>query len=328
MATRKSGSSAGVIMSAPLAAEAAKEAANYWTEASMLAAEPYPLPQVPAESNERTLAGGDGGSIVSGSQPETTGRPPAEAVRLATQGGYDYPAPFTRFEVREILYQAYPWCTIGKVFFTQNGNNYVASASSLGNKAIWTAGHVVHAGNNSPSGWSTNMIFVPAYRDGNAPFGKWPALSLATRTLWYQKGIPDGLTEDMGGAILGVLNGKSISQVVGCLGFAYNFSRFQHWDSMGYPAEAPFNGQRMWDCEASYAYDGQVSGIPPMAIGCDLTGGCSGGPWIWQFQDGLPGERRNCINGHNSYRISNRPLEINSPFFDDRAKSLYDLLTA
>ena len=53
------------------------------------------------------------------------------------------------------------------------------------NSVIWTAGHVVHAGDNKQTGWSTNMIFVPAYRDGNAPFGKWSVSSLSTRSLWF-----------------------------------------------------------------------------------------------------------------------------------------------
>ena len=87
-------------------------------------------------------------------------------------------------------------------------------------------------------------------------------------------------------------------------------------------AAPPFTGETMHDCQASYAYNGAVPGIPPVAIGCDMTGGCSGGPWVWQ----LLGE--NALNGNNSYRQSNRPEEINSPYFDDRAKSLWDTLLA
>lgn len=312
-------SARGIISSAPVSLETAQAAVEYWTEAAMRDAEPYPLPEV--EEGAGTQLGEVGG-VSEGGPPEAPSDQPTDAEPQATTGGYDYPGPFTRFEVQEVLYKLYPWSTVGKVFFTQNGRNYVASASSIGKKAIWTAGHVVHAGDNKTTGWSTNMIFVPAYRDGNAPFGKWSAVSLSTRTLWYQKGNPDGLTEDMGGAVLDTLNGKMISQVVGWLGFAWNYPRFQHWDSLGYPAAAPFNGERMHDCEASYAYNGTVSGIPPVAIGCDLTGGCSGGPWVIQFQTS------NYVNGHNSYRRSDRPLEMNSPYFDDRAKSLFDTLMA
>jgi hypothetical protein len=127
----------------------------------------------------------------------------------------------------------------------------------------------------------------------------------------------------MAGAVLFPLNGKKISQAVGTLGFAYNVGRHQHWRALGYPQAAPFNGQRMHDTQASYAYDGAVNGaVKPVGIGCDMTGGCSGGPWVTKLLS------QNLLNGNNSYRQSNRPEEMNSPYFDDRAKTLRDELVA
>jgi V8-like Glu-specific endopeptidase len=220
-------------------------------------------------------------------------------------------------------YTLYPYVTIGKLFFKQYGVYYVASASSMGNNAIWTAGHCVHAGNNIPAGWSTNMVFVPAYRDGAAPYGQWPAKQLSTTTPWYSQGNPNGLCLDMGGASLFPNGaGKKISQVVGSLGFAWNYSRYQHWHSIGYPAAAPFTGGKMVTNQASFAYaeTGLACTLKPNGIGSDMTGGCSGGPWILQFGT------NNYINGHNSYRYSNRPLEIKSPYIGNDAKSLWNTL--
>jgi V8-like Glu-specific endopeptidase len=299
-------------------------ASEFWTASAMQEAEPYPLPEVGPKVDEKedalALALSAEPGQIKGVPPE--GSEPAETSPVATTGGYDYPGPYTRFEVPQVIYGVYPWITVGKVFFKQNGGSYVASAASIGNYAIWTAGHVVHAGDGKPSGWSTDMIFVPAYRDGSAPYGKWSVSYLWTRTTWYQNGNPNGLTEDMGGGILNTLESKKISQKVGALGFAWNRGRLQHWNSLGYPAASPFNGQRMHDCQASYAYDGSVPGIKPVAIGCDMTGGCSGGPWVLKLLTD------NTLNGNNSYRQSNRPEEMNSPYFDDRAKSLFDALQA
>lgn len=303
----------------------AEAAAEFWTMSAMQDAEPYPMPEPateaghadPTTSLRRAAESGE----IGGMPPEETSQPGAPQP-TATTGGYDYPGPYTRFELPEILYGVYPWITVGKVFFKQRGTSYVASAASIGNYAVWTAGHVVHEGDNDPESWSTDMIFVPAYRDGNAPFGKWTTSYLWTRTLWFQKGNPDGLTEDMGGAVLNLLDGKKISQKVGNLGFAWNKGRIQHWNALGYPQAPPFNGQRHHDCQASYAYDGSVAGIKPVAIGCDMTGGCSGGPWVLKLGSD------NILNGNNSYRQGNRPEEMNSPYFDDRAKSLYDQLVA
>lgn len=302
-------------------------ASRFWTTTAMQGAKPYPLPTVSAEDVQAmTLRGPTGGTrpaIVRGSPPKGAGRDRVRPVPTATQGGYDYPPPYTRYQLPELLYGIYPWITCGKVFFKQYDTPYVGSASSVGNSAIWTAGHIVHAGDNREEGWSTDMIFVPAYSNGQAPFGRWSVSFMRTTTAWYQEGNPGGLWGDIAGAVLYPLDGQTISERVGALGFAWNLGRFVHWHALGYPASSPFDGETMHDTQASYAYDGSVPGdVPPVAIGCDMTGGCSGGPWIYKLLD------ENALNGNNSYRISDRPDEMNSPYFDDRARTLYDELLA
>ena len=164
----------------------------------MAQAEPYPLPEV-SEEDLRAFAEGVAGQIAGpadegAGQADAGGLPAGGTAQATTDeqtlaGGYGYPAPFTRFEV-PFPYTDYPFVTVGKVFFTQNGSRYVASAASIGNYAILTAGHVVHAGDGKPTGWSTDLIFVPAYKDNAAPLGQWKASWLATRTTWYNNGNP------------------------------------------------------------------------------------------------------------------------------------------
>src|ERR1044072_4706780 len=72
-------------------------------------------------------------------------------------------------------YTSQPTSTNGKVFFTEGGLNYVCSGTALlsGNKSVvWTAGHCVNDGAGT---FVTNWAFVPAYADGSAPDGTWPA---------------------------------------------------------------------------------------------------------------------------------------------------------
>jgi V8-like Glu-specific endopeptidase len=314
------GRSTGNTASPELMAESAME----WTAEDFLAAEPLPMPEITDELVQGFLdlhaaSNARGGQTSAGGPPVATDSPDEKDT---TPTGYAYPPPFNQHEVLA-PYTAYPYCTVGKCFFTQNGGRYVASAASIGKNAIWTAGHVVHAGNNQPSSWSSNFVFVPGYKDGSAPFGQFTARQLFCRTAWYQKGNPGGFYEDMGGAILNPLNGKSVSQTVGWLGFAWNFNRNQVWTSLGYPAAPPFNGQRMFQDTAPYANDGNVPGAPPtVGIGCSMTGGCSGGPWVLGLGS------TNYVNGNNSYRPNNQPLEIYSPYFGDAARSLMQLLTA
>lgn len=300
-----------------------------WTTAEMEEAEPCDVIEVSDEmleeieqtAEERPEPTGKGEGLAAGGLPEDgeedeeTGEEP-----LATSGGYNYPPPFTRHNVI-CPYSYRPFRTVGKLFFKRGGRSFVCSASSMGNYAIWSAGHCLHAGDGKSSGWSTNVVFVPAYKNGNAPYGQWLAKNLWVRTAWYKNGIPKGLCQDMGGAVLYPKGGKKISQVVGWLGFAWNWSRYQHWHALGYPAASPFNGQLMVDTQASFAYNGSVGCSPaPVGIGCDMTGGCSGGPWVWKFGTG------NYLNGNNSYRRSSKPEEIYSPYFGNHAKSLWDLL--
>jgi V8-like Glu-specific endopeptidase len=311
----------GNIASPELTAEAVSE----WTTEDFLAAEPYPVPEITDEmvqefTERMTPPSAKGGNTLAGGPPSDGGTGGGESQDQQPLAGHPYPPPYNQHEVLA-PYTTYPYCTIGKLFFNQGGGRYVASAAAIGRNGIWTAGHCVHSGNGQPSGWSTNLVFVPAFKDGATPFGQFTMRQLFCRTNWYQHGIPGGLFEDMGAAILNPLNGRMLSQVVGWLGFAWNFPRNQVWTSLGYPQAPPFNGQRMWQDTAPYANDGSVPGSPqPIGIGCSMTGGCSGGPWVLGLGS------TNYVNAHNSYRPNNQPLEIYSPYFGDNAHSLMQLV--
>lgn len=291
-----------------------------WTKNRMLNASPCDIIEIDEEALSQAAE-----ELARGAQPGTIegGIPQYDTVDIdpqATSGGYNYPAPYTSFEVFDD-YRVYPYRCIGKIFFTRNGGDYVCSGSSIGNNAIWSAGHCLHAGNNSPDGWSTDVIFVPAYKDGDAPYGQWRAKQLSVRTAWFKDGNPNGLYQDMGGAILHPLNNKKISEVVGWLGFSWNRGKYQHWNQLGYPAGAPFDGQKLIQNSSSYAYDGNVAGTPkPVGVGSNLTGGSSGGPWIVGFGS------KNYLNGCNSYHRTSNPEEMFSPYFNENAKSLLDRL--
>ena len=293
---------------------------DLWTADEMEEAEPCDIIEIDDDIDEDPSAfrveDADGGSVVAGGAPEDV--PTDDLDPQATSGGYNYPGPFTSFPVFA-PYTLYPYRCVGKLFFKRDGRNYVCSASSIGNNAIWTAGHCLHAGNNRASGWATNVVFVPAYKDGSAPYGQWQAKQLFVRTAWYRNGIPRGLCQDMGAAVLHRRGGRKISQVVGWLGFAWNWSKYQHWCQLGYPAGAPYDGRKMIENDSSYAYDGNPGCSPrTVGVGSDLTGGSSGGPWILNFGEG------NHVNGHQSYRRRSNPKEMFSPYFNNNAKSLFD----
>jgi hypothetical protein len=292
----------------------------------MLAAKPFPLKAIegePAFDISPAAPDGEPGLSPSALPADARGamlNTEPDFLDITSPLGYSYPPPFTRYNNFQV-YTVFPYVTIGKLFFTQYGTNYVCSAASIGNYAIWTAGHCVHAGDGNPNGWSYNVVFVPAYKNSTAPRGSWTASYVGTLTSWYYS---SDRRYDLGFVILNTnASGKKISQVVGNLGFAWNLSANQHWFSIGYPATAPFTGKFQAICASSFAYNDTSFGSPnPVGVGCDQTSGTNGGPRIWKFS-GYVGAT-NYVNGVNSYRLSNHPLELFSPYFGTIAGNLFN----
>ena len=311
-------------------------AAKYWTAERMQKATPRPIPK-----NKTNLQR----SLTETLQPaDTPGYDPsydpsrkacqasvltdneAGAPSVETQDpsiGYSYPPPHTTFFVLTSLYGTtstpFPYKAIGKVFYTgTDGRDYVCSGSAIGGRAVLTAGHCV---SNEAGSYYTNWIFVPAYRGGKEPFGKWTASSFLTFDSYHEGG---NMARDVAFAVVKKhLGGVKLSQEVGHLGFAYNLSLVQHWSMFGYPAASPWNGQSMVDTEASYASADTSKTPNTPGIGTTQLGGCSGGPWIRYFVPGGTNEY-NLANGVNSYSLEDKDYEIFAPYFDSSVKALKD----
>lgn len=330
------------VKSSPLPPKGTAEATREWTREEMLNAIPLdmvirngatvpvtvgevPTPTGPAGSTPPGLGGlGRSTSMEAGAGKGevATATSDMEAIETpyAAYAAFSYPYPYSRMAALPSEYTTYPYKTIGKVFFRQNGLSYVCSASSIGNYAVITAGHCVHRGNNSGAGWSTNFVFVPGYNNGLSPYGQFSANHLWTTTHWFANGQFNNFARDIGGAVLnkvtlGTIRYK-ISERVGWLGTMWNASYYQHVHSIGYPQAAPFNGLTMQICAASFGRH-DTSFVPnTTGIGCDATGGTSGGPWVVGLR------RTNYVNGVNSYKYSAQPQALYSPYFDTTAGNL------
>ncbi|HEX6288128.1 MAG TPA: hypothetical protein VFZ66_03010 [Herpetosiphonaceae bacterium] len=286
-----------------------------WTREEMLRAIPYPV-----ENVARTPKAGDPAPSASGPEVKLAGSLP-KADKASKKDSNPLPAgdvsaTYYSGVLDPYYYTSYPFSTVGKVFFTSNGMNYVCSGSVMGNNAIWTAGHCVFDPNTYT--WHSNWVFVPAYYDGYAPYGQWYARELWTLTGWTDYG---NFGFDIGAAVLWP-NGNSIAYYTGSLGFWANGSRGVYITAFGYPAESPFNGLRMAWCQSStwvdYSFNPATNGM-----GCNMTRGASGGPWIYAYTYGYTGNS-NYVNGVNSYKYLSDPNSIYSPYFGDGAIIIYD----
>jgi hypothetical protein len=260
----------GAVRSARLVSERAQVVA-YWTKARMKAA-------IPAEAKIRR-GETPASSTDEGGAPETQeGSQPSEPLPWNSEAH-----PYTHGEVAA-AYTSYPYSTHGKVFFRDpsTGYNYVCSgtaAASANRSVVWTAGHCLHGGGSNGK-WMTNWVFVPAYRDGDKPLGMWTATQLFAPSGWVEKG---DFGFDLGAAVVAPNgNGVPLADVAGTRGIAFNQLVAQLYVAYGYPAASPFTGGRLHYCQGVGNSDPYYkgSGPKPIAIGCNMTGGSSGGGWV------------------------------------------------
>ena len=193
--------------------------------------------------------------------------------------------------------QEAPVSHIGKVFFTLGGQDYVCSGNSVvstNESTVSTAGHCLNEG---PGAFATRWVFVPAYENGNAPYGSFAATELVTTAQWSDDG---DITYDTGFAVVSNSNGTTLTDTVGASGVAFNQPRGEYYTAYGYPAASPFNGETLQSCAGS-ATDDPFGQTQSQGIPCNMTGGSSGGPW---FLGSGSSSYQNSVNsfGYNTVR--------------------------
>lgn len=251
------------------AGQPAQQVREYWTQARMSAARPVEL---------RLAAGAPSG----GAAPrQSRGVPRTIRPQPARRAASDVSAASAAFPER----------THGKVFFTIAGGSspgdYVCSGTvvdSPSHTLVWTAGHCVNDAAFG-GGFATNWLFVPGYRDGEKPFGEWPARTLFAPEAWREEA---NMRVDLGAArVARDAQGRGIEDVVGARGIAFNLARDQEFRAFGYPAVATllrpeFDGERLYACDSSRTADDAPPGAGPatLEIECDQSAGSSGGGWV------------------------------------------------
>jgi hypothetical protein len=279
----------------------------YWQQASQDAAA-FELPLPPKESPRKGATAPEGSKqIVPPGKRAGTGVKPVRPTR-----GFGTPQSATTGSLgRPLSSTGGITSTEGKVFFDQAGKHWVCSGTVLNSpnqSVVWTAGHCVHEGAGGV--FNSNWVFAPGYRDGQAPFGYWRprgGSSMFTLKKWSQHG---SLLYDLGAVVLERQNGRTVLDVVGGgQGITFNQNANKDFWAFGYPAAAPYDGQKLYYCHSgSIARDSptvrtyrgkyspatvQITGPARIGINCTMTGGSSGGGWLigydgsWGWADGV-----------------------------------------
>lgn len=319
---------------------------EYWTRDRMRLTAGLPLPAPDAAGGEELAAvtpGPEGGADSSLPDPgalalaqelypddwkrmEASNVVP-EAAQAAEANGtladvvnrsYAYPPPFTRYKAGNgKMWRHFPWKTVGRLFYTIPGQgDYSCSASVAVGRAVWTAGHCVHT---QGIGWHTNMVFVPAYKNGAAPYGVFTVSDMAVLNAWANS---SNLAYDLGMVSVFDNGGMAISQWVGNLGAVWGVAARQHWHANGYPHNLG-NMRYLIVCEGSLSSRANANGPNPVGMGCDMGGGSSGGPW-WISHNPYTGGPFNLVNSVMSFGFQGQPKESFGPYFGSGAKGLYE----
>ncbi len=260
----------------------APSSSAYWTAARMEAATPVPAP-----------------SAQPGLGPSTS-RPAsgAKASRWTADGA------ITK--------------TIGRVFFRFGSDNVTCSASVVTAAIadlVVTAAHCVAPDGRTPG---RNWVFVPGYRDGATPYGKWAARELTAAPGWVRSRGKD-FNEDVGFARLRTQGGRHIADVVGSNGIAFNNVVGSSVSAFGYPAASPFNGSSLYFCSGQTRSDTTEPTSTDLGLGCTMNDGASGGPWMVDISPELGG----VIVSVNSLGYDELPNVLFGPRFGASIAALY-----
>lgn len=170
--------------------------------------------------------------------------------------------------------------TTGKVFFLMGGEQYVCSASAIGNgrsvDLVLTAGHCVY---DESAGYASFFLFIPGYAGGGwEGYDLWTAESVFATDGWQGDG---DLADDAGLAVVTSGDGgPSLREALGPLptmATGLDYSDGEVFSAFGYPSDNPYKGVRLGWCQGPV----EVSSMEEdtLSLPCRMGGGASGGPW-------------------------------------------------
>jgi V8-like Glu-specific endopeptidase len=163
---------------------------------------------------------------------------------------------------------------VGALFEHDAGGEHFCTASvvtSPGKDLLVTAAHCLNAGDGS--GDRSDIVFIPDYRDGAAPYGIWTPQRLLVAPQWANSADPD---YDVGFVVLEPHGGQDIQQVLGANQLGFDTGYTQLVRVTGYPSSSgtPITCIN-WSSQHS---------ATQMEFDCaGYSDGTSGSPWVTDY---------------------------------------------
>ncbi len=181
----------------------------------------------------------------------------------------------------------------GRVLFTIGGGDYICSGAAVGDTStttsiVLTAGHCTME--NDGSTWATNWMFIPefdaapSYTCSATKHGCWVATALYGDGEFLHAGgfNTQAVAHDWAFAVVGAGGHAGTTQLDSLGAFGIQFSgpaKGTTLAAFGYPAAGKYKGRDLVYCQGPIGEDPNASNLT-WSMGCDMTGGSSGGPWL------------------------------------------------
>ncbi|MBF9128217.1 hypothetical protein I0C86_04295 [Plantactinospora sp. S1510] len=209
--------------------------------------------------------------------------------------------------------------THGRLYVSNaDGSSYGFCSASVINSGqrnlINTAAHCLHSGEGGD--WTfQEAFFVPQLHGASRPYGIFWAQTWTVWSAWTEDSDDD---YDYGFVNLFPSGGQNIADVVGANGLRVNNGYDDNVVVWGYPADDGYPGDVPYYCDNVTTYDGSWFDSW-VYVGCILTGGASGGPWLDDYDYA---NSRGYLIGLTSRAGIDFDYSL-SPYFDDSVADLY-----
>jgi len=229
--------------------------------------------------------------------------------------------------------------TTGKVVFTLNSGDYICTGTAVndgspgGRSIVVSAGHCAWDG--ADGGFARNWMFIPefdtkpTYTCSQTQWGCWTASALVVnRGFTSAGGFNDQAVQyDWSFAVITATGTKGtvLDSTVGT--FDVNTTTMSVGDKVydfGYPAAGRYHGSDLIYC-ADQIFTDPGTANRTFGIDCNMTGGSSGGPWLFPFTESTG---VGTVRGVNSYGYTGVTKEYASKFNANTAATFAAAKTA